>query len=219
MIGAAAVDVGRWIRRMTRIGKGVAVRKTDLTAIMATLVVAASAFSVVARALSAVPSQGAAPRTPRPAHERLAVLEGTWTKKDLPAGESFRDTCAWLPEGRRHMICVQRAESPRRASEQMAIFSYRGADSTYLLTVLLANGQVWRYEGRPDADRCTIDAPDARRSTRPTSRGACNPTRGRDSVRSRRRCSPFRRSNIRLQPTGGRDRIGHTKGPESAARG
>ena len=153
MIGAAAVDVGRWIRRMTRIGKGVAVRKTDLTAIMATLVVAASAFSVVARALSAVPSQGAAPRTPRPAHERLAVLEGTWTKKDLPAGESFRDTCAWLPEGRRHMICVQRAESPRRASEQMAIFSYRGADSTYLLTVLLANGQVWRYEGRPDADR------------------------------------------------------------------
>jgi hypothetical protein len=28
-----------------------------------------------------------------------------------------------------------------------------GADSTYLLTVLLANGQVWRYEGRPDADR------------------------------------------------------------------
>ena len=138
---------------MTRIGKGVAVQKADLTAIIATLFVAASAFSVVARALSAVPSQGAAPRTPRPAHERLAVLEGTWTKKDLPAGESFRDTCAWLPEGRRHMICVQRAESPRRASEQMAIFSYRGADSTYLLTVLLANGQVWRYEGRPDADR------------------------------------------------------------------
>jgi len=128
-------------------------RKADLTAVIVTLFVAASAFSVVARVLSAAPLQGTAPRTARPAHERLAVLEGTWTKENLPAGESFRDTCAWLPEGRRHMICVQRAESPRGASEQMAIFSYRGADSTYLLTVLLANGQVWRYEGRPDADR------------------------------------------------------------------
>lgn len=101
--------------------------------------------------------QATSPATPRPAHERLAVLEGTWTRKDLPPGETFRDTCAWLPEGRRHMICRQRTESPRGATEQMAIFSYRGADSTYLLTVLLANGQVWRYEGRPDGDRWIFD--------------------------------------------------------------
>jgi hypothetical protein len=140
-----------------RLRRGVAVRKADLATIIAALFVAASAFSVGVHALSAAPLQGTAPRTPRPAHERLAVLEGTWTKKDLPAGESFRDTCAWLPEGRRHMICRQRAESPRGTSEQMAIFSYRGADSTYLLTVLLANGQVWRYEGRPDADRWTFE--------------------------------------------------------------
>ena len=101
--------------------------------------------------------QSTPPATPRPGHERLAVLEGTWTKKDLPTGEMFRDTCAWLPEGGRHMICRQRAESSRGVIEQMAIFSYRGADSTYLLTVLLANGQVWRYEGRPDADRWVFD--------------------------------------------------------------
>ena len=55
------------------------------------------------------------------------------------------------------MICRQRAQSPRGTMEQMAIFSYRGADSTYLLTVFLANGQVWRYEGRPTADRWVFD--------------------------------------------------------------
>jgi hypothetical protein len=132
-------------------------RKAELTAVIAALFVAASTLGVLARALSAVPMQGTPPGTPRPGHERLAVFEGTWAKKDLPAGQTFRDTCAWLPEGRRHMICRQRAESPRGLTEQMAIFSYRGADSTYLLTVFLATGHVWRYEGRPDADRWVFD--------------------------------------------------------------
>lgn len=128
-------------------------RKPDLIVIISALLVVANTFSIVAPVAGAAPMQGTAPRSPRPAHERLEFLEGTWTRRDLPAGETFRDTCAWLPEGRRHMICRQRAESSRGATEQMAIFSYRGTDTTYLLTVLLATGQVWRYEGRPDADR------------------------------------------------------------------
>jgi len=127
------------------------------TSIVAMMFVAAGVVGLVAHERTAAAIQSTPPTTPRPAHERLAVLEGTWAKKDLPTGETFRDTCAWLPEGRRHMICRQRAESSRGATEQMAIFSYRGADSTYLLTVLLANGQVWRYEGRPDADRWVFD--------------------------------------------------------------
>jgi len=128
-------------------------RNTTFTAVGAVLFVAASASGVAAHGRIVAPMQA----TPRPAHERLAILEGTWTKKNLPAGETFRDTCAWLPEGRRHMICRQRAESARGVTEQMVIFSYRGVDSTYLLTVFLANGQVWRYEGRPDADRWVFD--------------------------------------------------------------
>lgn len=110
----------------------------------------------LAAAVAAV-AQTTSPATPRPAHERLTMLEGTWTRKELPAGETFRDTCAWLPEGRRHMVCRQRTESPRGVTEQVAVFSYRGSDTTYLLTVFLATGQVWRYEGRPDGDRWVFD--------------------------------------------------------------
>lgn len=110
--------------------------------------------------------QPAAPRAafnaPRPAHERLAVFEGTWTRANLPPGQSFRETCAWLAEGRRHMICRQRSESPSGAMEQVVIYSYRGADAMYLVTVLLAGGQVWRYEGQLDGDRWVLNLVSAR---------------------------------------------------------
>jgi hypothetical protein len=130
---------------------------TNVANVIGGLLVFASTICLTAVEPTTASVQSTSPATPRPAHERLSVLEGSWEKKSLPAGETFRDTCAWLPEGRRHMICRQRAESPRGRREQMAIFSYRGADSTYLLTVFLANGQVWRYEGRPDGDRWVFE--------------------------------------------------------------
>ncbi len=132
-------------------------RMTNVANVLAGLLVIGGTICVAALEPTTASTQSTSPATPRPAHERLSVLEGSWEKKDLPAGETFRDTCAWMPEGRRHMICRQRAESPRGAREQMAIFSYRGADSKYLLTVLLANGQVWRYEGGPDGDRWVFE--------------------------------------------------------------
>jgi hypothetical protein len=33
------------------------------------------------------------------------------------------------------------------------IYSYRRADSTYTVTVLLSGGQVWNYAGRPEGER------------------------------------------------------------------
>jgi hypothetical protein len=93
------------------------------------------------------------PSTPRPAHERLAVFEGTWIQTDSTPGQSSRDTCAWLAGGRRHMICRRLSEAANGTREQMMIYSYRGADSTYTVTVLLAGGQVWSYAGRPEGDR------------------------------------------------------------------
>ena len=54
------------------------------------------------------------------------------------------------------MVCRLRAESPRGGSEQMAVYSYRGSDSTYTLTVFLSGGQVWRYAGRPEGSRWTF---------------------------------------------------------------
>jgi len=118
-----------------------------------------AAFSMAAILLSAsrVAGQGTSaaplpngPSTPSPAHERLAVFEGTWTSVDsVPS----RDTCTWLAGGRRHMVCRRVTESARGAREQMMIYSYRKADSAYTVTVVLPGGQVWSYAGRPEGDR------------------------------------------------------------------
>jgi hypothetical protein len=119
-------------------------------------------------------AQGApsSPATPRAAHERLAAFEGTWTRVETPPGRTFRETCEWLAGGRRHMVCRQRTESPSGATEQMIIYSYRGSDSTYTVTVLLAGGQLWRYAGRLEGERWVFnrisDRPDSVRRLRQT---------------------------------------------------
>jgi hypothetical protein len=97
------------------------------------------------------PSRALAP------HERLAVFEGTWTLAEAGEGPSFQETCAWLPEGRRHLVCRSRFWSEQRAVEHMMVYSYTRADSTYVVTAFLAPGQVWRYVGGPDADRWVFD--------------------------------------------------------------
>ena len=97
---------------------------------------------------------GQDPITPRPAHERLAVFEGSW---QAAGSGGSTETCAWLEGGRRHMICQARRTSPTRAVEQRTIFSYRGRDSTYIATAFLATGQVWTYHGRPDGDKWVFD--------------------------------------------------------------
>ncbi len=73
------------------------------------LALASIAEIVSAQATPAQPS----PMTPRPAHERLAVFEGTWKKADSPANDRFREICAWLEGGRRHMICRPPAGNKR----------------------------------------------------------------------------------------------------------
>lgn len=110
----------------------------------------------IAWAQDSAPARPPSPLAPRAAHERLTAFEGTWRRIGEPAGHTVVDTCAWLAEGRRHMVCRLRAESPRGGSEQMAVYSYRGSDSTYTLTVFLSGGQVWRYAGRPEGSRWTF---------------------------------------------------------------
>lgn len=107
--------------------------------------------------MAPVHAQAADPRTPRPAHERLAVFEGTWRNTDPAQADSVVEACAWLEGGRRHMVCRQRWNSPARTMEHATIYSYRGRDSTYIVTALLGTGQVWTYHGRPDGNRWTFD--------------------------------------------------------------
>src|SRR5688572_3853373 len=121
-------------------------------------------FAPMATARAQDSSTGRAPSpSPSAAHERLTAFEGTWQRIGGPAGRTVVDTCAWLPEARRHMVCRQRAERQGAISEQMAVYSYRGSDSTYTRTVFLSGGQVWRYAGQPEGNRWTF----YRQSNRP----------------------------------------------------
>jgi len=101
--------------------------------------------------------QATAPTTTRAARERLAVFEGTWTMAGDTSGPAFRETCEWLPGERRHMICRPRFETESGVIEHRTIYSYRPADSTYVVTALLAQGQVLTYHGRVEGDRWTFD--------------------------------------------------------------
>jgi hypothetical protein len=98
-----------------------------------------------------------APTTPRPAHERLAAFEGEWIMAGSTGDSSPRDSCAWLAGGRRHMVCRRLTQAADGAREQMMIYSYRGSDSTYTVTVLLAGGQLWSYAGRPVGNRWELN--------------------------------------------------------------
>jgi hypothetical protein len=102
----------------------------------------------------AVSAQGATadPLTPRPNHERLAVFEGSWRQVGNGA-EQPTESCSWLAGGRRHMICSARHIASAGPIEHRTIYSYRGRDSTYVVTALLATGQVWTYHGRPEGNK------------------------------------------------------------------
>ena len=92
------------------------------------------------------------PSTPSPAHERLAFFEGTWTVSELPPERAYRERCAWMEGGRRHIICRARSRSASgEAREAMSMFSFRPADSTYLYYGLRAGGAVEQLTGRATA--------------------------------------------------------------------
>ena len=98
-----------------------------------------------------------APMTPRPAYEKLRVFEGTWTLEGAPPEREFIETCTWMPEGRRHLICRTRYRSELGPQERMAIYSYRASDSTYLVYALMRTGEAFLYAGRPFGDRWILD--------------------------------------------------------------
>lgn len=97
------------------------------------------------------------PMTPRPAYERLGVFEGTWTLEGSPPEREFIETCNWMPEGRRHLMCRTRYRNELGPQERMAIYSYRASDSTYLVYALMRTGEAFLYAGRSVGDRWVMD--------------------------------------------------------------
>ena len=93
------------------------------------------------------------PATPSAPHERLAFFEGEWTIEEVPASREFRERCAWLEGGRRHIICRSRSKSAAGEwREGLSTFSYQPADSSYVYYGLRPSGAVQTLVGRSTND-------------------------------------------------------------------
>ncbi len=127
---------------------------------------------IVALPLAMAAQAPVTPMTPSPPHEALTFFEGSWTTEERPASQGFVETCAWLPAGRRHMVCRSTWTGPSGAREGWSIFSYSAADSTYLYYGLRPGGTVEPMRGRRLADGweflSEVDSGPTRQSVRVT---------------------------------------------------
>ena len=102
-------------------------------------------------------AQSSPPMTQRPQHEQLAAFEGTWRSTDPADSAVFQEACGWMSGGRRHMVCTPRWNRPDGVVQHQTIYSYRGRDSTYIVTTFLATGPVWTYHGRRSGAQWIFD--------------------------------------------------------------
>lgn len=94
------------------------------------------------------------PDVPLPEYEALGFFEGTWTIAELPPEQEFRETCAWLPGGRRHMVCRSQFRTANGAlREGLSLFSYDPTAGTYVYYGLRPSGAVETNRGTFDGER------------------------------------------------------------------
>jgi hypothetical protein len=77
-------------------------------------------------------------------HEALDFYVGTWTTSD----PKFRETCSWLPEGRRHIVCRARVQTASGTRESLGVYSYDQITSDYLYHGFGSRGGVMIERGR-----------------------------------------------------------------------
>jgi hypothetical protein len=117
------------------------------------LVLALFAMSDTLRAQAAPATRPASPASPSAPHERLSFFEGFWTVEEIPVERSFRERCAWLEGGRRHMVCRSRSRSASGDwREGLSMFSYRPTDSAYVYYGLRPGGATQELVGRVTSD-------------------------------------------------------------------
>jgi hypothetical protein len=80
------------------------------------------------------------------AHARLAFFVGTWTADEIP---SLRETCTWLGDPGRHVVCRARWDTPSGSREGLSVFSYRAEDGSYLYHGFRSGGGIEVLEGGP----------------------------------------------------------------------
>jgi hypothetical protein len=94
-----------------------------------------------------------APAVPADPYQALTFFEGNWTIAGLPQGTQFDESCGWLSNARRHLVCRSRTESANGVHEGLGVFSYRASDGMYVYRSFDPNGDVTVLEGRPVGDR------------------------------------------------------------------
>lgn len=99
-------------------------------------------------------------------HERMTFFEGTWSmepgayfKSGATSPPQHEEACAWLPGGRRHMVCRSWRQRPDDAIRREAIYilSYQDHNATYSAHFAFANGATLTYVGRVEGDRWVMD--------------------------------------------------------------
>jgi hypothetical protein len=112
----------------------------------------AVAVALVALLPSSTFAQAPGPNVPSAPHERLAFFEGTWTVAEPPPEQNFRETCSWLVDGRRHMLCRSRWTTPTGPREGLSVISYSHNTADYLYHGFRAGGSVVTQRGVPKDD-------------------------------------------------------------------
>jgi hypothetical protein len=99
-------------------------------------------------------------------HEKMTFFEGTWSSEPDSAVKNGptktpqdEETCAWLPGGRRHMVCRSWSQGPGQTirRERLQILSYQAHNDTYLAHFAFPSGDTVAYVGRVDGDRWVMD--------------------------------------------------------------
>jgi hypothetical protein len=117
------------------------------------LVLALCAMATALHAQAAPATRPAPPTSPSAPHEHLSFFEGFWTVEELPVERAFRERCAWLEGGRRHIVCRSRSRSASGEwREGLSMFSYRPTDSTYVYYGLRPSGATQQLVGRVTSD-------------------------------------------------------------------
>lgn len=91
------------------------------------------------------------PMTASEPHEALSYFEGSWTIEEQDRAQGLIEACAWLPSGRRHLVCRSTWRVATGPREAWSIYSYRAADSTYVYYGLRSGGAIETLEGRRSA--------------------------------------------------------------------
>lgn len=97
--------------------------------------------------VSSQPASSSSPSERSEPHEALGFYEGTWTILSSKR-EDFRETCSWLAEGRRHIVCRARYQAAEGPREALGVYSYDPTQGEYLYHGFGARGGVSKERGQ-----------------------------------------------------------------------